>query len=463
MKLKLSDDFIIDTDDERVQKQGLRIAIIGESGSGKSWTIAVLAEQAKMQGVQVVFIDPHGEYHTFAKVFEDLIVVGGENADLPLYEDAIDVYSEAYRMGKSLDFNLREVFTDEYEYGRIVEKILRSLWKVQVNDPRPAIWCLEEAHLECPQEKSHDAMRRVGLVKAIATGGRKFGVSLVLGTQRPAELNKTPLSQCWIRLFGKLTDKLDREAVADYMKPVDPRELMKLATGQFYVFGWFSNPLMVRIRSDRITEHGAETILIKPIERKAVKEKASIEQLRKMLEERMKKIEQEKTQLGILQQELNKAKREKEELAKEIERLKAALEVAGTLKLDIKTPPTPEKVVEKVGVDPEDVKRFVKELRDGLLETFDKVAERFLGKEETVKPSGALNDDVVKMWLDKLPTPCAKKIFTFLAEHRGVKFTKSQIALQTAYSSNSGTFNSALSLLKRNNLVKTDGESWWFE
>ena len=56
MKLQLSNSIIVDTDDARVKNQGLRIAVIGESGSGKSWTIAVVAEQAIQQGLQVVFI-----------------------------------------------------------------------------------------------------------------------------------------------------------------------------------------------------------------------------------------------------------------------------------------------------------------------------------------------------------------------------------------------------------------------
>jgi intein/homing endonuclease len=187
---RLSSNFVIDTSDERVLMQGLRIAVIGESGSGKSWTMALIAEQAIVQGLQVMIIDPHGEYWTFAEKFPGVVVIGGGNADLPLDEDAIDVYAEAYRQGKILDFNLKEIFTDEEAYGRMVEKILRQLWKVQVNEARPAIWLMEEAHLECPQEKGADVMRRVGLIKGIATGGRKFGVLLILGTQRPAELHK---------------------------------------------------------------------------------------------------------------------------------------------------------------------------------------------------------------------------------------------------------------------------------
>lgn len=313
-QFKLSDEFIIDTSDGRVQKQGLRIAFIGESGSGKSWTMALIAEQAIMQGLQVVFIDPHGEYWTFAEKFPGVIVIGGDNADLPLVEDAIDIYAEAYRQGKILDFNLKEVFTDEELYGRMVEKILRTLWKAQVNEPRPAIWLLEEAQMECPQEKSADVMRRVGLVKGIATGGRKFGVQLVLGTQRPAELHKTPLSQCWIRVFGKLTEKLDRDAVKDYMRPLSPDSLKSLATGEFYVYGWAPEPYQITVSSDRVTRHGAETPLLAPIERVEVAERASIDDLRQLVEKKLKEKTEERTEVATLKGKLTAAEKTIEQL-----------------------------------------------------------------------------------------------------------------------------------------------------
>jgi len=308
-QFKLSDGFVIDAADDRVQKQGLRIALIGESGSGKSWTMALIAEQAIEQGLQVVFIDPHGEYWTFAEKFPGVIVIGGDNADLPLVEDAIDVYAEAYRQGKILDFNLKEVFTDEEIYGRIVEKILRALWKAQVNEVRPAIWIMEEAHMECPQEKSADVMRRVGLVKGIATGGRKFGVLLVLGTQRPAELHKTPLSQCWLRVFGKLTEKLDRDAVKDYMKPLNSDALKSLVTSEFYVYGWSPEPFKTTITSERLTRHGAETPLIAPIERVEVSERASIDELREMVEKKLKEKAEERSEIATLKGKLTTAEK----------------------------------------------------------------------------------------------------------------------------------------------------------
>ena len=309
MRFQLSSSIVLDTDDVRVKNQGLRIAVIGESGSGKSWTIAVIAEQAIQQGLQVVFIDPHGEYWTFAEKF-DVTIVGGEKGDLILAEECMPVYGEVFKQGKSIDFNLREFMDDEMAYSRIVEKILRTLWKTLVNDPRACLVVFEEAQMVCPQERSYDVMRRIGLVKSIVTGGRKFGASFILGSQRPAELHKTPLSQCWIRLFGKTTERLDREAVEDYLKPSKSNVLKNLRTGQFYVYGWFEQPVLVDVTSQRLTRHGGDTPLITQIQR-SENQQASIEEFKHRIEELLQKKKSE-------EDELKRLRTEKEDLEKRL-------------------------------------------------------------------------------------------------------------------------------------------------
>ena len=301
MELKLAEDFSLSTDDQRVKTQGIRIAVIGESGSGKSWTIAVIAEQAIQTGMQVIFIDPHGEYWTFAEKF-DVVIVGGEKGDLLFSEECMDIYGEIVRQGKNVDFNLREFLDDDLTYGRSVEKILRMLWKVLVNNPRTCLVVFEEAHLVCPQERSYDVMRRVSLVKNIVTGGRKFGISFILGSQRPAELHKTPLSQCWIRLFGKTTERLDRKAVEDYMKPLKADLLKNLRTGQFYVYGWFDEPKLIHVTSNRLTHHGGDTPNITPVERTKVQQ-ATIEEFRRKIEDIMNQRRKEETELDVLRSE----------------------------------------------------------------------------------------------------------------------------------------------------------------
>src|SRR3990170_5063942 len=327
MKFKISEELEIDTEDVRVKNQGLRIAIIGESGSGKSWAISIIAEQAIQQGLQVVFLDPHGEYWTFAEKF-DVVIIGGEKGDLILNEDCMDIYGEIVKQGKNVDFNLREFMDDEIAYGRIVEKILRILWKVLVNNPRPCLIVFEEAQMICPQEKSFDVMRRVGLVKSIVTGGRKFGLSFVLGSQRPAELHKTPLSQCWIRLFGKTTERLDRNAVEDYLKPLKSDVLKNLTTGQFYAYGWFDEPLSLNVTSKRITRHGGDTPLIVPVKRTEIQQ-ASIEEFKRKIDEVFQKKHIEESELErlgkenrILEKRLADANTKLFEVSRRLEELK---------------------------------------------------------------------------------------------------------------------------------------------
>jgi len=323
VKFELAPGLVIDSEDPRIQQQGLRIAVIGQSGAGKSWTIALIAEQALDQGLPVVIIDPHGEYWPLAEVYPQVLIVGGENGDLPLAEEAVQVYTQAYRRGSSLVFNLKDFFIDEEAYGRMVEKVLRSLWKAQVEEPRPSLWVLEEAQLEVPQEKSPDVMRRVGLIKGIATGGRKFGVNLVLGTQRPAELHKTPLSQCWLRLFGGLSERLDREAVKDYLKPLSADELKNLTTANFYVFGW-GEPRLVKITDKRRTRHGAATPQMAPVARQAT-QRSSIQDLRDLVQKALSKAEEEKTEVARLRGQLAQK-------TKEAEELKQKANIAGVLK-----------------------------------------------------------------------------------------------------------------------------------
>lgn len=67
----------------------------------------------------------------------------------------------------------------------------------------------------------------------------------------------------------------------------------------------------------------------------------------------------------------------------------------------------------------------------------------------------------VDMWLPKLKTPREKKIIILLANKIGTPLTKDQIALATGYSVGSGSFNSAISILKnRYKLIKQTGDTY---
>lgn len=73
-------------------------------------------------------------------------------------------------------------------------------------------------------------------------------------------------------------------------------------------------------------------------------------------------------------------------------------------------------------------------------------------KTNNITPSSNIN-----MWFEKLGKGMPYNILKFLVEKSGLKFTRSQIALACGYSANGGSFGNALSLLRRNVLIKEDG------
>ena len=75
---------------------------------------------------------------------------------------------------------------------------------------RPLLLVLEEAHAYLAKEVSGSAAMAV---RRIAKEGRKYGVSLVVISQRPSEVNKTLLSQCSNFVSMRLTNAEDQGVI----------------------------------------------------------------------------------------------------------------------------------------------------------------------------------------------------------------------------------------------------------
>ncbi len=70
-------------------------------------------------------------------------------------------------------------------------------WAAKENQHPICLMC-DEAHLYIPERSNQDSASELGLksFERIAKEGRKYGVSLTVISQRPAEVNRTVLSQC---------------------------------------------------------------------------------------------------------------------------------------------------------------------------------------------------------------------------------------------------------------------------
>lgn len=77
-----------------------------------------------------------------------------------------------------------------------------------------ALFC-DEAHLYIPERAGRDGVDdiSVGIFERIAKEGRKYGVGLVVISQRPSEVNRTVLSQCNNVIAMRLTNGDDQNVI----------------------------------------------------------------------------------------------------------------------------------------------------------------------------------------------------------------------------------------------------------
>lgn len=122
----------------------------------------------------------------------------------------------------------------------------------------PTVLVMEEAHYFI--KRYNDDLDNVGpttqcckVFEKIAREGRKFGLGLVLSSQRPSELSPTVLSQCNSFLLHRISNDRDQELVhrllPDNMRGIF-REIPTLPSQYAVLVGWASElPVMVKMRT----------------------------------------------------------------------------------------------------------------------------------------------------------------------------------------------------------------------
>lgn len=101
----------------------------------------------------------------------------------------------------------------------IVSLVARVTFSIQQWTPselrHPVALLCDEAHLYMPQRNIADSVDDISLdiFERIAKEGRKYGVSLVVISQRPSEVNKTMLSQCSNFVSMRLTNAEDQGVI----------------------------------------------------------------------------------------------------------------------------------------------------------------------------------------------------------------------------------------------------------
>jgi hypothetical protein len=141
--------------------------------------------------------------------------------------------------------------------ARMIFEALQRYRKLhEENKVLPTTLVMEEAHTfikryEDDAENQDAASVCCQVFERIAREGRKFGLGLVLSSQRPSELSPTVLSQCNSFLLHRISNDRDQDLVQrfvpDNLKGLF-RELPSLSSQNAILLGWASElPVLVRI------------------------------------------------------------------------------------------------------------------------------------------------------------------------------------------------------------------------
>ncbi|MGC8583746.1 MAG: helicase HerA domain-containing protein [Thermoproteus sp.] len=127
---------------------------------------------------------------------------------------------------------------------------------------RPVVVVLEEAHRFAPP-KSARRTRAYEAVSRIAAEGRKFGVYLVVVTQRPSRVDPDVMSQMQSQVIMRIVNPKDQEAVRDSSEQLAQDYLDNLPgldRGEAVVLGPVVKlPAVIRLR-DRVLDYGGADI-----------------------------------------------------------------------------------------------------------------------------------------------------------------------------------------------------------
>ncbi|MDD1753894.1 MAG: ATP-binding protein [Methanotrichaceae archaeon] len=326
-------------------------SVLAKTGSGKSYTAAVIIEELLEKKVALLIIDPHGEYISMKEpnmngdfsgfkvkprgydviVFTPTDMAVNTRADRPFRFNGINLSArELARMiphdnGTGQIALLYEAISaliaenDIYTLEDIIDQVVKSNSKVKWNlaghlesllelgifsssrtpleellrpgraaimdmtgigpelqamivarllmeifEARkrrlisPGMVVIEEAHNYVPERGTGNAAS-TNIIRTIAAEGRKFGLGLLVISQRPARVDKNVLSQCNTQIIMRVTNPNDLKALSKGLEGMTSEleeDIKRLPPGvAMLVSNEIERPITVNVRP-RKSRHG---------------------------------------------------------------------------------------------------------------------------------------------------------------------------------------------------------------
>jgi len=269
---------------------GQHIAVLGKTGSGKTWAVRSATERLIDEGARVCIIDPTGAWWGLkssasgSRAGFPVVIFGGSHADLPLGQAHGEALAEIIGTSSTpaiIDTSQMKVGERTRFFADFADALVRK-------NRGPLHLVIDEAHLFAPQGKVSDPQSGAMLHAAnnLVSLGRSRGLRIVLITQRPAKLHKDSLTQVETLVAMRLIAPQDRKAVEEWIKDnADEKTgrevistLATLKTGQAWIWapelGILERVTFPKIRtydsSRAPSEDQPGSVVLAPIDREAI-------------------------------------------------------------------------------------------------------------------------------------------------------------------------------------------------
>lgn len=198
------------------------IAVLGKTGSGKTWAGKTIVEPWLAARRRVVVVDPTSAWWGLRSSRDGrgpgfpILVLGGDHGDLPLPARGGEAVARlATTQGVSLIAD-----TSKLTVGERTRWFIDFAGALYRENRGPLHLVIDEAHNFAPQGKvpDPDTGRMLHAANTLASGGRSRGIRLLMITQRPQKLHKDALTSADTLIAMRLLAPHDRLAVEDWIK-----------------------------------------------------------------------------------------------------------------------------------------------------------------------------------------------------------------------------------------------------
>jgi len=195
-----------------------KCAILGVTGSGKSYGAGAIIEEFLKENIPFVLLDVMGAHYGLAEKYDILIYGGSKGHELD--SQGGEEYAEAiFNESRSVIFDVSH--WNDYQTQEFMAVFLQKIFRLHSEKKTPRHIFIEEAEVVFPQTGFDSSKQSLQAGNKIMKRGRSFGLGMTLITQRPQDVNKKTLSQSQCTFILHMEGLQEMEVVNKMLRNVD--------------------------------------------------------------------------------------------------------------------------------------------------------------------------------------------------------------------------------------------------